>query len=887
MDSEGSSKRKRVPSTTAKAPQAEATGRARKRAKTQDARNIAVQSSDTALKDGQLDVDKFVKAREYEIRALEAGLSKSKKALTTRAFQSVPKDLRRRTASHNVKRVPKRLRNRAEKEMVEDNTPTVTARRRKPTSRMRLRLETAKRLQQLSARAKTKVKHSKTTEQDPEKMVSIQSRQPKPKQNSLDTPPRPPSKFRKRQLHKTWLPTHLFHAKRAHMTTPKDPLWRFALPLTPTEKSYRPTHRVSTERGAIAWDVSYMSTIGLEGLPGCIEGALRALGVDDVDGAGDPWGKRGRKWRAGKRSWEAWVFEKTECPSKPIAPVSIIWCADVSKDEDPKTHSRDASEQRKGKVKARRKLLFRVHPSAFLQIWEELLKVSKIQSPPVMVEDLRFEIGSIEVTGPGSTEALGGILKPKMINGAETSFADGPEHTWTSLASLPNPACLPPNAILGFCISDPRLHHPSRTLAHSKTHISQEGLQRLLATWPPDQTQSAPLIFERTSRHMASRALPSQKATNRRKGLALPGEYPEPLPTDPEIPILLLASRPASSAAQGTWTLMLPWKCVLPVWYPLMHYPLSTGGQVRFGGLREKRQISFEAGMPWFPADYPGTKAGWDWELMERARRHKEWSSRPKSKRIEWESVDLGGGRKGEVGLGWACDWEKLLVKPAAGAESVEQTSAPSQTATADETPTTSPPSGIYHLVSTPPSQLPTSQPPKLPPQIPIEDSIVLMTVKVTVITRGTPTACARIYSLENIDPELRRKWLSLIPTNGNKRQAKTKTSYTQPAKDAPVHIHRQHLASSLLTPTETGALNHGIDHIPQAGDPDYPIVPGEEALIGFVTSGNFNLKEGKGVGIGCLDVTKVKKWNGKEARFCVIREAGLGLGRLARWEVV
>ena len=117
MDLTASSKRKRIPSTTAIAPQAEATGRERKRAKTQDARTIAVQTSDKALKDGQLDVDKFVKAREYEIRALEAGLSKSKKALTTRAFQSVPKDLRRRTASHNVKRVPKRLRNRAEKEV--------------------------------------------------------------------------------------------------------------------------------------------------------------------------------------------------------------------------------------------------------------------------------------------------------------------------------------------------------------------------------------------------------------------------------------------------------------------------------------------------------------------------------------------------------------------------------------------------------------------------------------------------------------------------------------------------------------------------------------------------------------------------------------------------
>ena len=62
-------------------------------------------------------MDKFVKAREFEITALEDGMKRAKKALSTRAFQELPKDLRRRTASHNVKKVPKRLRSRAAKEV--------------------------------------------------------------------------------------------------------------------------------------------------------------------------------------------------------------------------------------------------------------------------------------------------------------------------------------------------------------------------------------------------------------------------------------------------------------------------------------------------------------------------------------------------------------------------------------------------------------------------------------------------------------------------------------------------------------------------------------------------------------------------------------------------
>lgn len=85
--------------------------------KRREARDLATQTTSKAFKNGELDVDKFVKSREFEIRALEEGMARSKKSLTQRAFQQVPKDLRRRTASHNVKRVPKRMQPRAKREV--------------------------------------------------------------------------------------------------------------------------------------------------------------------------------------------------------------------------------------------------------------------------------------------------------------------------------------------------------------------------------------------------------------------------------------------------------------------------------------------------------------------------------------------------------------------------------------------------------------------------------------------------------------------------------------------------------------------------------------------------------------------------------------------------
>ncbi len=92
--------------------------RAAKRVKSSSARTILAQTSEKALnQNGDLDVSAFVKAREFEIKAMEASMGTSKRSLTTRAFQSLPKNLRRRTASHNVKKVPKKLRARAAKEV--------------------------------------------------------------------------------------------------------------------------------------------------------------------------------------------------------------------------------------------------------------------------------------------------------------------------------------------------------------------------------------------------------------------------------------------------------------------------------------------------------------------------------------------------------------------------------------------------------------------------------------------------------------------------------------------------------------------------------------------------------------------------------------------------
>lgn len=908
--------------------------RAFKRVKVKDARSIRSQPADAALKDGELDLQAFLNARQFEIRALEDGMRKSKAVNNRRAFQLVPRGMRRRTASHNVKKLPKRLRRRARGEQLQDNTPTVVAGKRAPkTTRARIRVETAKRLGVLAEKkrkrklreAKAKAKEGGGAGDDVameenvpaamKQLIETRPAKPKIRRNILNDPPKPKAKFRKRQIDKTWLPTHLWHAKRAKMTPPKEPLWRFSIPLTPNEKVYRPTHRASNTKGAVVWDMSYMSTIGLYGHGPGIERTLQALGMSHDS----LWDGRGEKWREGRRKWSGILSKQIGDGRKHIGPATVMWNPEAT--AAPEAAGGEASKQ-PGKVQ--RQVYVRLHPSCFLEVFELLVKLTKRETPRLYIEDLRFEIGSIELTGPGSTEALMGIVRPYHI---KDNTKEAHTKLFESLSGVSNAAALPADLVLAFSAQDPRLHYPPRTVQveeNSTTHLND--IQRTMA----DTAPAPSLLFDRDARFRAS-CFPSQKALDRRKGASPPGQPLQVTNADPPFPVALFASRPgAKQSAQGTWTLLAPWKCILPIWYSLVHYPLSTGGNPRVGGLDELRQVTFEQGLPWFPGDFPGTEAGSGWELEQRVRRKADWARRPKSKRVAWESLDLGAGRKGEIGIGWACEFERLFGlqqtpedQHSTGKEApeVEDTAEHHDKMDVDrvgggavitpkkEKPARHPLTRIHQLSKSAFNALTSSKVPSPPPPCSIA------TIKITLLGRGVPEPCARIYRLpprntdetvlsptpaevpatippsqSNIMPsDLRDQWLSKIPsTSSSSSSAQRKTTNNnQPTRfplGADHDTRKLLLAHSLMTkkvpfPPEKNTTG------------DHPLVPGEEDLIGYVTKGEFNLAEGRGVAVGCVSVERVMEalrvGGEKEGKLCVVRTAGESVGWLARWEVV
>lgn len=937
--------------------------------------------------------------------------------------------------------------------------------------KLRLRLETAKRLQKLNAKRKSvrqKKKEAKANakEADPEKHKDI-VRVPRIKKNKLVTPPQATSKFKRRQINKTWLPTHLWHTKRAHLTRPTLPLWRMAIPLRPTEKSYRPTHRAAGTRGCIAWDTSYTSTIGCRGTESALESVLKALGFE-----GEGWtGPKYRRWKNGTRHSESWVFIKAE-REKPIAPATVLWQVEseaqkvVSGIVQPKAHTGGdpaMSARTKSKLTTlNRKLLIRVHPSAFHQLWTELLGAAKMQRPQVLIEDLRFEIGSIVVQGPQSTEALAGVLKPA---GDQSDVAG----LWSTISGISNPAVLPLNTFLAMKVSDPRLSHPPKSVPVRRDDQTLNKMNEVIVSWPLDKLLSPSTLFDHKTRYSVVKSLPSQKAINRRRASLLPGQQMDSKEDDAQIPAILLTQRSPDrrSNTQGLWTVLLPWACVDLVWRSLVYYPLSTGSTPRFGGLEQIQQVAFEQCVPWFPGDFPGTDPGKAWDRTESENRFDTWLRRPPSKRLAWDTVDLGVGRKGELGRGWACDWEYLFQSTAPLARDNRSTKA---SAIPPNTPKSTQPRLLTQRqrkaaaaaiqdakkTETEACRRNSSSPEteceyeeihndvkfeQLTPskalaltnayrscQLPVEPS--LATIRLKLLTRGTPSPAARIYRLPSVlgsnmeggsksttvpqqDPEhidsnfrpvlfpsssssnidaasLRKQWLDLDP-NPLGQQANPKSSTALPVNRGAEKTNRYQdpVSNTVYDPKHAGdmsrirvfppretkpevlnmfgprppprteeeilkilqpqlapkmTINSDGDLVPENLWDKHVPCPEPEDLIGFVTSGGYNLIEGRGTAIGALWVQRlIDGWkaedklalngnepdgtetgNGKvdivqrtqqktdskattritkdqagakpqkqlaqrvdrERHLCIVRNAGESIGRLAIWEL-
>ncbi|KAG2135049.1 ribonucleases P/MRP protein subunit POP1-domain-containing protein [Suillus cothurnatus] len=757
----------------------EMTSRERKKLKVAGARTIAVQPSASNSGSGavqssgnalagpsrlpaSIDVEKFTEARAYEIDAMQKAIKTAGESVTHRAWQTLPRHLRRRAASHDVRRVPLRLRDKARAEMA-------------PVTRRILKRGRSKR---------GKTKRVSRTES-----------------------------LLKRQRDKTWLETHIWHAKRMKMEN----MWGYRLAITPTEKSFRPSHRASMH-GSILHDSSYHSLIELKGP----EKILRNI----LDLCCDPQCTGMKRSMSGARVLETDLYKAGSYPFDLIAPVTIMWrplpVGNTSAQTNASSVEGSSKRRRKGKKvvvadtiqqSPARTVWVRSHPAVFDDIFAALrgsaslvLQAEKQRHKDVHAEveiaDLRGSVNTFEIMGPKASQ---------VIKGALSSVGDDDRQEfkkfWPSLTDLQTTASLPRGIVIGMKVLDPRLKFPPKN-AKPKTDGQHPAKQ--VMTFPAAILAQSE-IWDEEKRSVLQKPTYKKKDLDARRSKNLvPGTPLSPIRQDDRIPLLLIQrslESPGSTHGIHGWTLVIPAGWGMPFLPSLIH----TG--TRVGGQRERGTQAFEAGTAYFPRDFPCT------DFYE-----KYWASAPTppAKRANYKKL---GTRSP-----WRADWEVVLglpVAPGVDENLVSAQRGPQDAMEVDKAPAVRP--WVLRGVEVPTilekvtqvldhgagllaeiNRLRTKRgmdvlDASYRPEDLLKGALVMVRLKM--VSRGAPNDLAIIYRVDDVEAK------KIIQENGKTRE---------------------------------GA---GTNELPEAAPP-------HTSIIGYVTTGNMSLSRGEGFAIGAVPVS-------------------------------
>ncbi|KAJ7212167.1 NUC188 domain-containing protein [Mycena pura] len=605
-------------------------GRDWKKQKLTDARTIAVQSnavaSSSTVGNGLqtrslliwLPLTRFSQARAFEIDAMHKAMKTASASSTHRVWQTLPRHLRRRAASHDVRRVPLRLRDKARQEM--------NAVKKKPLARLR-------------------------------------------SQRGKDKRPSRTETFLKRQRDKSWLETHIWHAKRMHMEN----MWGYRLAVTPTEKAFRASHRASVH-GAILHDASYQSIIQLRGPEKILRTILDAC--SDLQGPG-PGAKR---YLPGARTIDTHIYEPGEYPFGLVGPATICWRPISAPPEPraltppgestPSVTSMAGKGKGKGKEKEKAKdppteridpdavlrtVWIRSHPATSEKVFATLkmsaslvLDAARKAAPPgtvlselgVELEDLSGQINAFEIMGPKANQVLKGALSPVSQDSREEF-----KKFWASMTDLQTSGSIPRGMIIGFKVLDPRLKFPPKNAKPQSTHASPMII--------PSATLAQSDLWEDSTRESLRKPRYKKKDLDERRAKnAIPGTPLNPLRQDDRVPVMLI-QRSVECGASSNDPALHGWTLLLPAGWSMPFFSSLTYTGTRVGGQRERQTQAFEAGVGCFPRDYPLCAAYDAYAAQRETEEQARWTRTPPAKRANYASL---GTRSP-----WRADWGVVL----------------------------------------------------------------------------------------------------------------------------------------------------------------------------------------------------------------------------------
>ncbi|XP_029779557.1 ribonucleases P/MRP protein subunit POP1 [Suricata suricatta] len=593
----------------------------------------------------------FAQARAAEISAmLKAVTQKSSNSLV---FQTLPRHMRRRAMSHNVKRLPRRLQEIAQK-------------------------EAEKAVHQKKEHSKNKCHKARRCH----------------KNRVLE--------FNRRQKKNIWLETHIWHAKRFHMVKK----WGYCLGERPTVKSHRACYRAMTHR-CLLQDLSYYCCLELKGKE---EEILKALSPMCSIDAGLTFAAV--HCLSGKRQGSVTLYRANKYPREVLGPVTFIWRPEWTPGHTSEsrqlwiwlhpTLKQDILEEIKAACQCMEPIKSTIcTPEPLLTASQEKSqtelpdeKIGKKRkrkddgksanpvkkvigdgtrdacqpyswiSPAtgITISDLTMEMNRLRLIGPLSHAILTDALQAAAVHTEGEDTEKTPHRWWTEtcknpdsvslhhrqeaifelLGGIASPAEIPAGTILGLTVGDPRINLPqkrSKVLPNPEKCQDNEKVRQLLLEGVPADCAHSFLWNQALCKNVTENKISDQDLNRKRSELLVPGSQLVLGPHESKIPILLIQQpgRVTGDDRRGWgsgWDVLLPKGWGMAFWIPFIY----RGARV--GGLKEAGVHAQYKRSPGIPGDFPDCPAGALFAEEQAKNLLEKYERRPPAKRPNY--VKLG-----------------------------------------------------------------------------------------------------------------------------------------------------------------------------------------------------------------------------------------------------
>ncbi|XP_067146454.1 ribonucleases P/MRP protein subunit POP1 isoform X3 [Apteryx mantelli] len=557
----------------------------------------------------------FAQARAAEINAmLKAVAQKSSNSLV---FQTLPRHMRRRAMSHNIKRLPRRLQETAKK-------------------------EAEKAVHQKKEQSKTKCRKARR------RHINLVA------------------EFNRRQRKNIWLETHIWHAKRFHMIKK----WGYCLADRPTEKSYRACYQAMTKH-CLLQDLSYYCCLELNGkenellkqlaricspdtgltfgaefcLSGRFQGSLNLYQADRYPE--DMLGPVTFIWKPkdGSENRQLWIWMHPALKQDILSELKAIFeCSEPEEICIPEPFTTLIQEEKQTDVavslgKKRKKKD---------KDGEKAVPVKKIigdgtrdpfqpyswTSPTtgIVISDQTMEILRYRLIGPLSHSVLTETLKAASL---QTEMADSEtelNNWWVEnckdsekvslhqhqtaifelLAGISSPSEMPAGTILGLTVGDPRVNLPkkkTKAMPDPEKYQDYDKVRQLFLEGVPVECAHSFIWDQDICKNVTENKISEQDLNRMRGQLLVPGSQLDLGPCESKIPVLLV-QQPGKMAGEDRpgwgsgWDIYLPKGWGMAFWIPFIYRG------VRVGGLQECLKHSEYKRTPHTPNDYPDCPAG-------------------------------------------------------------------------------------------------------------------------------------------------------------------------------------------------------------------------------------------------------------------------------------